>query len=61
MPIMTTYKVRIDKSAESDLRDMFGFLISVMSRDGANRYIDMITNEVLSKVTSQQKIVSLPR
>lgn len=58
---MTTYKVRIDKSAESDLRDMFGFLISVMSRDGANRYIDMITNEVLSKVTSQQKIVSLPR
>ncbi len=45
---MTTYKVRIDKSAESDLRDMFGFLISVMSRDGANRYIDMITNEVLS-------------
>ena len=58
---MTTYKVRIDKSAESDLSDMFGFLISVMSRDGANRYIDMITNEVLSKVTSQQKIVSLPR
>jgi len=58
---MTTYKVRIDKSAESDLRDMLGFLISVMSRDGANRYIDMITNEVLSKVTSQQKIVSLPR
>ena len=58
---MTTYKVRIDKSAESNLRDMFGFLISVMSRDGANRYIDMITNEVLSKVTSQQKIVSLPR
>ena len=48
MPIMTTYKVRIDKSTESDLRDMFGFLISVMSRDGANRYIDMITNEVLS-------------
>lgn len=45
---MTTYKVRIDKSAESDLRDMFGFLISVMSRDGANRYIDMITNEILS-------------
>ena len=45
---MTTYKVRIDKSTESDLRDMFGFLISVMSRDGANRYIDMITNEVLS-------------
>ncbi len=45
---MTTYKVRIDKSAESDLRDMFGFLISVMSHDGANRYIDMITNEVLS-------------
>lgn len=58
---MTTYKVKIDKSAESDLRDMFGFLISVMSRDGANRYIDMITNEVISKVTSQQKIVSLPR
>ena len=45
---MTTYKIRIDDSAESDLRSLFGFLISVMSRDGANRYIDMITNEILS-------------
>lgn len=45
---MTTYKIRIDDSAESDLRNLFEFLISVMSRDGANRYIDMIINEVLS-------------
>jgi len=45
---MTTYKIRIDDSAESDLRHLFDFLINVMSRDGANRYIDMITNEVLS-------------
>lgn len=45
---MTTYKIRIDDSAESDLRQLFDFLINVMSRDGANRYIDMITNEVLS-------------
>ena len=45
---MTTYKIRIDDSAESDLRNLFEFLISVMSRDGANRYIDMIMNEVLS-------------
>ena len=42
------YKIRIDDSAESDLRHLFDFLINVMSRDGANRYIDMITNEVLS-------------
>ena len=48
MRIMTTYKIRIDDSAESDLRHLFEFLISVMSRDGANRYIDMIANEVLS-------------
>lgn len=45
---MTTYKIRIDDSAESDLRNLFEFLISVMSRDGANRYIDVIINEVLS-------------
>lgn len=45
---MTTYKIRIDDSAEFDLRHLFDFLINVMSRDGANRYIDMITNEVLS-------------
>ena len=45
---MTMYKIRIDDSAESDLRHLFDFLINVMSRDGANRYIDMITNEVLS-------------
>ena len=45
---MTTYKIRIDDTAESDLRNLFEFLISVMSRDGANRYIDMIMNEVLS-------------
>lgn len=45
---MTTNKIRIDDSAESDLRHLFDFLINVMSRDGANRYIDMITNEVLS-------------
>jgi len=45
---MTTYKIRIDDSAESDLRNLFEFLISVMSREGANRYIDMIINEVLS-------------
>ena len=45
---MTTYKIRIDDSAESDLRHLFDFLINVMSRDGANCYIDMITNEVLS-------------
>ena len=45
---MTTYKIRIDDSAESDLRHLFDFLINVMSRDGANRYMDMITNEVLS-------------
>ena len=45
---MTTYKIRIDHTAESDLRNLFRFLISVMSRDGANRYIDMIINEVLA-------------
>ena len=48
MPIMTTYKISIDESAESDLRHLFEFLVSVMSRDGANRYIDTIVNEVLS-------------
>lgn len=48
MRIMTTYKIKIEESAESDLMNLFGFLISVMSRGGANRYIDMIIDEVLS-------------
>ncbi len=45
---MTTYKIRIDASAESDLKQLFGFLISIISCEGANLYIDMMTNEVLS-------------
>lgn len=45
---MTTYKIKVEESAESDLMNLFGFLISVMSREGANRYIDMIMVEVLS-------------
>ena len=45
---MTTYKVRMHRMAVLDMDALYEFLISVMSKEGANRYIDMITNEVLS-------------
>ena len=48
MLIMKTYKVKIDRTAEADLHNLFRFLISVMSREGANRYIDTMVNEVQS-------------
>lgn len=48
MLIMKTYKVKIDRTAEADLHNLFCFLISVMSREGANRYVDTMVNEVQS-------------
>lgn len=48
MLIMKTYKVKIERTAEADLHNLFRFLVSLMSREGANRYIDTLINEVQS-------------
>ena len=45
---MTTYKVKIHRSALRDLDKLHEYLISVMSQDGANRYIDAMMDEVKS-------------
>lgn len=45
---MKTYKVKIERTAEADLHNLFRFLVSLMSREGANRYIDTLITEVQS-------------
>lgn len=45
---MKTYNLKLKETAEADIHGLFGFLIVVMSQDGANRYIDTMMNEVRS-------------
>ena len=45
---MKTYKIKIDGLAEADLRNLFVFLVSVMSCAAANKYIDTMMGEVES-------------
>ncbi len=48
MTIMTVYKVKISQSAMRDMDDLEDYLTSVMSRFGANKYIDNMIAEVQS-------------
>lgn len=45
---MTVYRVEIDRSVYEDLEDLKQFFRSVMSRDGAHRYIEAIQGEMMS-------------
>jgi plasmid stabilization system protein ParE len=45
---MTIYQVEIDESARNDLSNLLTFLKTVMSREGALRYIDVMVEEVQS-------------
>lgn len=45
---MTTYKVRIDEGVDLDLQELYAFLTTVMSVEGASRYIDSMLAEVMS-------------
>ena len=45
---MTVYKVKMHYSAVRDIDELENFLLSVMSREGANKYIDMMFAEVES-------------
>ena len=45
---MTVYKVKFSSAVRRDIGELFDFLISVMSREGANRYIDTMVAEVKS-------------
>jgi plasmid stabilization system protein ParE len=45
---MTVYKVEIDKSVSEDMEELRSFLRSVMSREGAHRYIEALYGEMLS-------------
>ena len=46
--IMTVYKVEIDESVREDVEGLKQFLRSVMSREGAHRYIEAIYGEMMS-------------
>ena len=45
---MRVYEVRIKRAAMRDLADLEDYLKTVMSQEGANRYIDIMITEVLS-------------
>ena len=45
---MTTYKVRMHRLAVLDMDALYEFLTTVMSKEGANRYIDAMIAEVNS-------------
>ena len=45
---MTVYKVKLAASVEEDVEDLKKFLRSVLSREGAHRYIDAIISEMMS-------------
>ena len=45
---MTVYKVEIDKSVLEDVDEIKRFLRSVMSREGAHKYIDALYGEMMS-------------
>ena len=45
---MKVYRVRIDEEAERDLLELYVFLLQVLSRKGADRYIDEMIAELQS-------------
>lgn len=45
---MTVYKVEIDQSVHEDVEELKRFLRSVMSREGAHRYIEALYGEIMS-------------
>jgi len=45
---MTIYQVEIDESARNDLSNLLTFLKTVMSREGALQYIDVMVEVVQS-------------
>lgn len=45
---MTIYRVRVEHSALTDIRELQQFLLSVMSREGAHRYLDAMNGEMMS-------------
>lgn len=45
---MKSYKLRISRRARLDIEDLTDFLLTVMSIEGARRYLDMMIDEVQS-------------
>lgn len=45
---MTVYKVEIDQSVQEDVDELKRFLRSVLSREGAHRYIEALYGEMMS-------------
>ena len=45
---MRSYTVKISRKAQYDVEDLTDFLLSVMSKEGARRYLDMMIAEIMS-------------
>ena len=45
---MTVYKVEVASTVYEDIEDLKEFLRSVMSQEGAHRYIDVMNGEMMS-------------
>lgn len=46
--IMTVYRVEVDRSVLEDIEELKQFLRSVMSQEGAHRYIEAMNGEMMS-------------
>ena len=45
---MNNYKIRFSITAEYDIRELAFFLLGIMSKEGANRYLDAMVSEIMS-------------
>ena len=45
---MRSYTVRISRKARRDVEDLSDFLLTVMSMEGARKYLDTMIDEVMS-------------
>lgn len=48
MNIMTVYIVRVEKSALEDIQELYQFLLTVKSKEGAHQYIIAMNDEMMS-------------
>lgn len=45
---MIVYRVRVEKSALEDIQELYQFLLTVKSKEGAHQYINAMNDEMMS-------------
>ena len=45
---MKNYRIRISRKAQRDVEELSDFLLTVLSKEGARRYLDTMIAEVMS-------------